>query len=275
MIDMQGKVIDGQPAEIDQAEILIVFCRHGETEANRMGIIQGSGIDFPLTECGVDDARRTGNALKVTGLQVWDGLFTSPLKRAVNTARILASSSGVHCDDIEEVDILRERGAGVLEGQYVSTTIEEAKRYVAEKTGISIQQVDNSAYESEADVCRRQKELINFIKGRKFRNGAKILCISHGAYIRLFLKHNCSTPIETFVDNCSLTCVRLLTSTVGDGYTCIPQIVNDTDHLYVPSEADENLIAFERGNEITGMQSTMEWIRDYEAFCANPKTFTL
>ena len=100
---MQGKVIDGQPAEIDQAEILIVFCRHGETEANRMGIIQGSGIDFPLTECGVDDARRTGNALKVTGLQVWDGLFTSPLKRAVNTARILASSSGVHCDDIEEV----------------------------------------------------------------------------------------------------------------------------------------------------------------------------
>ena len=41
-----------------EREILLVFVRHGETEANREGIIQGSGCDFPLTEKGVKKCGR-------------------------------------------------------------------------------------------------------------------------------------------------------------------------------------------------------------------------
>jgi probable phosphoglycerate mutase len=59
-----------------QARVYIV--RHGETEANRQGIIQGQ-MDTALNEVGVEQARMVGEFLK--GVR-FDRALSSDLSRA-------------------------------------------------------------------------------------------------------------------------------------------------------------------------------------------------
>jgi len=62
---------------------VIYMARHGATAWSRTG--QHTGLtDLPLTEQGERDARRLGERLK--GLR-FAKVFTSPLRRAMRTAR--------------------------------------------------------------------------------------------------------------------------------------------------------------------------------------------
>lgn len=63
--------------------------RHGQTDMNAAGRWQGRGIDLPLNETGRGQARELAEKLKPAGLEV---IFSSPLKRAVQTARIVAET---------------------------------------------------------------------------------------------------------------------------------------------------------------------------------------
>lgn len=85
------------------------FCliRHGETTANRDGIIAGR-LDVPLTENGRDQARRLRDL-------EWSApcmLFASPMERALETCKL-----GFPDEQIHTHPDLRERDWGVFEGQ--------------------------------------------------------------------------------------------------------------------------------------------------------------
>lgn len=62
----------------------IYFMRHGETDLNREGRLQGQ-IDQPLNETGIRQARQAGDAFAARGLR-FDRVYSSPLSRAVDTA---------------------------------------------------------------------------------------------------------------------------------------------------------------------------------------------
>ena len=64
----------------------LYLVRHGETDWNRQRRIQGL-TDIPLNETGRRQARDTGMLLR---RRRWDGVFSSPLSRAVETASIIA-----------------------------------------------------------------------------------------------------------------------------------------------------------------------------------------
>jgi len=68
----------------------VLFVRHGETTANRDGVIQGSGCDFPLTEKGQDEAVKVGLALNNVH---WDIIYSSDLQRTLATTDILLSQA--------------------------------------------------------------------------------------------------------------------------------------------------------------------------------------
>lgn len=70
---------------------MIAFVRHGETEANRSGLLLGRA-DPPLTERGVDQAHRVAEAIASLGPA---RLVTSPLQRARATAAIIGQASGL------------------------------------------------------------------------------------------------------------------------------------------------------------------------------------
>jgi len=70
---------------IDMAEIILV--RHGETEWNVQEIFRGR-IDVELSETGVRQAELLAEYL--SGVKI-DAVYSSPLKRALNTAQAIAS----------------------------------------------------------------------------------------------------------------------------------------------------------------------------------------
>lgn len=64
----------------------IYFMRHGESEANVQGVLCGSGWDAELSLIGTNQVVLASQQLKG---QPFSNIFTSPLKRAVNSAEIV------------------------------------------------------------------------------------------------------------------------------------------------------------------------------------------
>ncbi len=86
------------------------YVRHGETDWNRRGLMQGR-VDTPLNETGRRQAARAAELLADVPLAT---ICASPLQRAVDTARII--KGGRNCP-IEIFDGLQECGFGPFEGQ--------------------------------------------------------------------------------------------------------------------------------------------------------------
>lgn len=93
----------------------ICFIRHGVTEWNKEGRIQG-GIDIPLNADGIQMALKVSKRL---ASEEWHAIYTSPLKRTQMTAEIIASKQPIVTVRID--NRLREIGEGKIEG----TTEEE------------------------------------------------------------------------------------------------------------------------------------------------------
>jgi hypothetical protein len=68
-------------------QVRIYLCRHGETENNRLRLIQGARVDPPLNDVGIRQATRLGQALAMASVVPTD-MFHSPLVRARQTAQI-------------------------------------------------------------------------------------------------------------------------------------------------------------------------------------------
>jgi broad specificity phosphatase PhoE len=67
--------------------------RHGETDWNREGLYQGQA-DIPLNEMGLTQARSTAEKLLQSG-QPFSAIYSSPLRRALQTAEQTASLLGM------------------------------------------------------------------------------------------------------------------------------------------------------------------------------------
>jgi broad specificity phosphatase PhoE len=89
---------------------VIIFVRHGQTEVNRDGRLQGR-LDRPLTDLGRKQARACAAGLAASGATA---VFTSPSARAADTAREIAAVLGV---DVEGDDRLLELDYGDWDGR--------------------------------------------------------------------------------------------------------------------------------------------------------------
>lgn len=128
----------------------IFLARHGETELNRKGLLQGRR-DSALTANGVLHAEILGDWLASTydksrPLAVW----SSPLGRAQRTAEIALSKAGVDLP-IRIDERLVEIDGGSLEGLSRSKVIEMVGS-VGEREVLLLRSVDGERYQ---DVRRR------------------------------------------------------------------------------------------------------------------------
>ena len=87
----------------------LILVRHGETQLNKEGRIQGVN-DLPLTTTGRSQARALAKAL-AEDVPFW--LYTSPLPRALETCRIVSETLQVSAAEVEG---LKEADVGGLEG---------------------------------------------------------------------------------------------------------------------------------------------------------------
>ncbi|MDR6549488.1 histidine phosphatase family protein [Paenibacillus qinlingensis] len=191
----------------------IGFIRHGSTEWNRIGKLQGQ-LDTDLTEEGREQARLLGLRL---ANESWDGIISSDLKRANETAQIISSLSGI---PFIRTDMrLRERKYGLVEGTTVS---EREERWGAEW------KLQDLGQETDSELWARWMGLETEIL-RDFPN-KKMLLVSHGGFIVQVLRV-LKLNQEEFLQNTSLT----LLLRQSDQWEL--QLYNCLTHLQTTSES--------------------------------------
>ncbi|QIB27248.1 histidine phosphatase family protein [Caloranaerobacter azorensis] len=91
----------------------IYITRHGETEWNKLGKMQG-WKDSNLTIKGIEDAKKLGKSLAHIE---FDKIYCSPLRRAIDTANYIKGDKNT---EIIITESLKEMGFGSWEGmEYV------------------------------------------------------------------------------------------------------------------------------------------------------------
>ncbi|WP_027956382.1 histidine phosphatase family protein [Halobacillus kuroshimensis] len=147
----------------------IAWIRHGSTSWNKEKRAQG-GSDIPLDDEGNQQAALLSTRL---GKESWDVLYSSPLKRAVQTAQAAADELNVtiHLDER-----LQEVGGGQIEGTTESERIE--------KWGEGWRDLDLGR-EPEEDVLKRCRSFIDDLRAE--HQGKQILVVSHGGIISQML----------------------------------------------------------------------------------------
>ena len=132
--------------------MILYIVRHGETEWNKMGKMQGK-TDISLSEDGRKLAQKTADGLKNVK---FDYIFSSPLERAYETACIIRGSRDT---EIVKDERLIEIGFGLYEGTVVEERkgsiayfFDDPENYVAEKNAESYESLLTRTKEFLVDV---------------------------------------------------------------------------------------------------------------------------
>lgn len=163
----------------------LVLVRHGETEWNAQGRIQGQ-LDIPLNATGLAQAAAVGARLRE---QHFDAIYASDLERAMQTARPV-----VRDDEraIRREPRLRERHFGALQG----LTGEEAQQQQSQVWQ------DYKARGSESDLGGGEsllvfsRRVVDFIDHVLHAHaGGRVLLVSHGGVLDMAYRHATGMPL--------------------------------------------------------------------------------
>ena len=174
----------------------IVIARHGQDEDNARGVFNGRR-DNSLTAKGRDDARALALNLKNHPDIDIGWIFCSPLKRARETTRIVASKL---ISRYAVVDSLTEMNYGVLEGRPYSEIQHTAKNWTGVDGYWYISEVEGA--ESYPELCVRACDALSEIKkiAEKFQVRRDGLIICHGAIGKAIQVAHKQLPWEHFFE---------------------------------------------------------------------------
>jgi len=177
----------------------IFLIRHGETIWNTKKLIQGQ-LDSPLTDSGIHQSNLLSQRMKKINPDI---IYTSDLKRAVDTANIINQ----HIEkDIVEISGIRERHWGVFQGanwpkikKFFPTQYKyyrnDSKNYMI-PNGESYNQVTKRTMDSIVDIIENHKN-------------QKIVIVTHGGIISPLIRALLCIPYEThrkfMISNTSIT----------------------------------------------------------------------
>ena len=151
--------------------------RHGQTEWNVKGLIQGHA-DSPLTEEGIKQATDLSGKLSSTN---FDLVFSSDLLRAKRTAEIITLDRQL---TVQTTALLRERGWGKLDGS-PNEKIKELYDQVSEER----QKEAEIEHEIEAEE-KVIERLVTFLRETSVAYpGKTVLVVTHGGIMSRFLDH--------------------------------------------------------------------------------------
>jgi len=164
----------------------ILLVRHGKSTAADLGIVQGQGLDIPLTDEGRRQARRTGEFLAAYSL---NKIYTSTAIRATDTARIIREYH--QRVPYEELDELNERSKGVAEGMS-KDAFDQKYPFIIEQweRGIDARPEGGESFE---DVHHRVAPLFDQHVAES-APGQTLLYVIHGNVIRVLLGYILNIP---------------------------------------------------------------------------------
>ncbi len=155
---------------------MFAFIRHGQTDWNKEDRLQGSS-DIPLNATGREQAHEAARMLADEG---WRIVVSSPLKRARETAEIIAAELGLELGP--SYPELAERDYGALEGSSSSAAMAEHpnRDYPGAETLASVVARGRAGLTRIADDFGEQDVVI----------------VAHGTIIRYTLAALAGRPLE-------------------------------------------------------------------------------
>ena len=188
----------------------LYIMRHGETDWNRQGLIQGSA-DIPLNEYGIELAEQTKAGLDAAGIK-FDKIFTSPFIRAQETANIIAR--GMHVR-VTVKDAIREMSFGAYEGIKISELrINPAYREINKCFDDPVHYVREGDAESYEEVFARIGGFLTEEILPLENRCEQVLIVCHGAVIRAFISIIKKLPLSEYWNihqpNCSINIAEVM-----------------------------------------------------------------
>lgn len=165
----------------------IYLIRHGQTELNRLGIVQGSGVDAELNDTGFRQARAFFEHYKHVP---FDKVYTSSLKRTIQSVQDFLEMGLPH----EAISGLNEISWGKNEGHKVSPERDAYYNYMIEAWSKGEVHLRIEGGESPLDVFERQKPALDLILSRKEEEN--ILICMHGRAMRILLCQLLNYPLK-------------------------------------------------------------------------------
>ncbi len=148
----------------------IFLVRHGQDTDNAVGILNGRR-NTELTDLGRQQAEIVAEKLKDNNIEL---IYTSPLKRAYETARIIADKLGI--DEIVSDEHLIEREFGILTGKPVVDIPKYTSKILATDKVNYFLEIEGA--ESFPMLYQRGKKIIEEIQKR--HPDKNVLIVTHG-----------------------------------------------------------------------------------------------
>lgn len=177
----------------------IVFIRHGQTDVNKDNRLQGSQVDAELNERGREYAKKAATNFNE---DEFDVVYSSPMKRAVETAKIFTKGK----KELQLDSRLLEFDFGDWDGKKMDDIAKDYPNVVDPWGKVNRDYVkyaqDGESYE---EFDKRCGEFLDEMY-QKYPD-KNVLVVAHGRLIRMmaahYLTHGDMDKIDT-MDNCGL-----------------------------------------------------------------------
>ena len=191
--------------------IKLVLLRHGQSTWNLENRFTG-WTDVELTPLGQEEARRAGQLLKEEGY-TFDVVFTSLLRRAIETKQLALAQMGLHWLPVHRHWRLNERHYGALQGLNKKETSERhgedqvflwRRSYDVPPPPLALEDerhpAQDARYQGLAPDALPATECLKDVVDRmipywhdaivpQLRAGARVLVVAHGNSLRALVKH--------------------------------------------------------------------------------------
>jgi broad specificity phosphatase PhoE len=180
--------------------VTVFLLRHGETAWNKSGRVMGR-TQVPLGADGIHQIKKIAPLVATLDL---DAIYTSPLRRAVQTANVVAAGTKL---PICRSEGLNEIAFGDWAGRYFDELIDNElyRRFIKSPATTLL-----PGGETISDVQRRGLKVID--EAAQKVPGGRFLFVSHGDVIRAILCHYMKLPLNEYrrlrVDNGSLSALQ-------------------------------------------------------------------
>ena len=203
----------------------LYFVRHGRTEWNEEGRIQGANGDSPLLESSIQQLEALGQHLSQT---YFDAAYSSDLPRAVHTAQILLKQNQ-HPITLQEAPALREWRLGRLEGRKI---MELKALYPEEMRAFrhNLSQFHHNLFDAESlsDTTKRTCDFVKSLKGKELDT---VLIVGHGANLTASIRTLLGNKPEELRKNGGLDNASVTILTTDDFEHYHLETWNDTSYL--------------------------------------------
>ena len=232
----------------------LFLVRHGLSSFNKKGLIQGRIDESYLTDEGYEQAKLTGSLLNEIK---FDQIYSSPLKRAAETAREIEKcfneNFNIYYDkNLLEVDL--HKWSGLTSKDIKSKYKDSYLIWKNDPEKLELKNKDNITYKPIQDLFEQARLFIqNLQEEHKSNKNQNILIIAHNAILRCLILYLLNKPNQGFrkirLDNASISIINISTSQTS--FNAQIECLNQTSHLNqkIPKKIGDSRIILIRHGE--------------------------